>query len=114
MISPVIMGSPVRRLLNPITRCRDQPRNRYAGTDDGPGTGQRLDANQLTLMSGCRPQASYDAGVAVGSQEAEVGSDAEELLTCGWLGAILEAEGYQSSSYSFGRHAKFRDQAFIS
>lgn len=49
----------------------------------------------------------------MGSQEAQVGSDAEELLTCGWLGAILEAEGYQSSSYSFGRHAKFRDQAFI-
>ena len=51
MISTVIMGSPVRRLLNPITRCRDQPRNRYAGPDDGPGTGQRLDANQLTLMT---------------------------------------------------------------
>ena len=42
LTSPVIMGSPVRRLLNPITRCRDQPRNRYAGTDDGRGTGQNL------------------------------------------------------------------------
>jgi hypothetical protein len=35
VISALIMGSPARRLLNPITRCRDQPRNRYAGTDDG-------------------------------------------------------------------------------
>jgi hypothetical protein len=52
VISTLIMGSPVRRLLNPITRCRDQPRNRYAGTDDGPGTGQKLDADRLTLMSG--------------------------------------------------------------
>jgi hypothetical protein len=50
--SPVITGSPARRLLNPITRCRDQPRNRYAGTDDGRGTGQKLDADRLTLMTG--------------------------------------------------------------
>jgi len=49
--STVIMGSPARRLLNPITRCWDNPHNRYAGTDDGPGTGRRLDANQLTLMT---------------------------------------------------------------
>jgi hypothetical protein len=42
VISALIMGSPVRRLLNPITRCRDQPHNRYAGTDDGRGTGQSL------------------------------------------------------------------------
>ena len=41
---------PARRLLNPITRCRDQPHNRNAGTDDGRGTGQKLDANRLTLM----------------------------------------------------------------
>jgi hypothetical protein len=46
------MGSPARRLLNPITRCRDQPRNRYAGTDDGRGTGQKLDTDRLTLMTG--------------------------------------------------------------
>ena len=46
------MGSPVRRLLNPITRCRDKPHNRYAGTDDGRGTGQSLTQNRLTLMSG--------------------------------------------------------------
>lgn len=52
MISPVIMGSPARRLTNPITRCWDQPHNRYAGTDDGPGTGQKLDAERLTLMTG--------------------------------------------------------------
>ena len=45
------MGSPARRLLNPITRCWDNPHNRYAGTDDGRGTGQQLDAERLTLMS---------------------------------------------------------------
>ena len=50
MISALIMGSPVRRLINPITRCWDQPHNRYAGTDDGPGTGRKLDAKRLTLM----------------------------------------------------------------
>ena len=44
------MGSPVRRLISPITRCRDKPHNRYAGTDDGRGTGQKLDAERLTLM----------------------------------------------------------------
>ena len=47
------MGSPVRRLPTPITRCRDQPRNRYAGTGDGRGTGQTLDTKRLTLMTGC-------------------------------------------------------------
>ena len=52
MISAHIMGSPARRLLNPITRCRDQPHNRYAGTDDGRGTGGKLDTNRLTLMCG--------------------------------------------------------------
>ncbi len=38
--SPVIMGSPVRRLLNPITHCRDQPRNAMQGqtTDEAPAT----------------------------------------------------------------------------
>ncbi len=46
------MGSPARRLHNPITRCWDYPHHRYAGTDDGRGTGQRLDADRLTLMSG--------------------------------------------------------------
>jgi hypothetical protein len=50
--STVIMGSPARRLLNPITRCWDNPHNRYAGTDDGRGTGQTLDAERLTLMNG--------------------------------------------------------------
>ena len=33
-----IMGSPARRLHNPITRCWDQPHCGYAGTDDGRGT----------------------------------------------------------------------------
>jgi hypothetical protein len=32
------MGSPSRRLTNPITRCRDQPHYGYVGTDDGRGT----------------------------------------------------------------------------
>ena len=50
MISAHIMGSPVRRLTNPITRCWDQPHNRYAGTDDGLGTGRKLDTKRLTLM----------------------------------------------------------------
>jgi hypothetical protein len=50
VISALIMGSPARRLTNPITRCWDQPHNRYAGTDDGLGTGRKLDTKQLTLM----------------------------------------------------------------
>jgi hypothetical protein len=52
VISAHIMGSPVRRLTNPITRCWDQPHNRYAGTDDGLGTGRNLDTKRLTLMCG--------------------------------------------------------------
>ena len=50
--SPIIMGSPVRRHTNPITRCWDQPHYRYAGTDDGRGTDQKLDTKRLTLMMG--------------------------------------------------------------
>jgi len=38
VISTHIMGSPARRLNNPITRCWDQPHYRYAGTDDRRGT----------------------------------------------------------------------------
>ena len=32
------MGSPARRLINPVTRCWDQPHYRYAGmtTDEAP------------------------------------------------------------------------------
>jgi hypothetical protein len=41
------MGSPARRLTNPITRCRDQPHYGYAGTDDGRGT----DPKRLTQTS---------------------------------------------------------------
>ena len=37
-----------------------QPDYRYAGTDDGPGTDQTLDAKRLTLMVGRRP----DSGTA--------------------------------------------------
>ena len=61
VISAHIMGSPARRLLNPITRCRDQPDNRYAGTHDGPGHRPKLDAQRLTLMCGhCRlPRGLY-------------------------------------------------------
>ena len=50
--STLIMGSPVRHLTNPITRCWVQPHHRYAGTDDGRGTDQTLDAERLTLMRG--------------------------------------------------------------
>jgi len=46
------MGSPARRLTNPITRCWAQPNYGYAGTDDRQGTDQRLDTKRLTLMSG--------------------------------------------------------------
>src|SRR5664279_4918624 len=59
------MGSPARRLTNPITRCLTNPITRcwahpnygYAGTDDRQGTDQRLDTKRLTLMSVCRPNA---------------------------------------------------------
>jgi len=46
------MGSPARRLINPITRCWDHPHYGYAGTDDRRGTDLRLDTKRLTLMSG--------------------------------------------------------------
>ena len=47
------MGSPARRLTNPITRCWDQPHYGYAGTDDRRGTDPKpLDAKRLTLMRG--------------------------------------------------------------
>jgi hypothetical protein len=46
------MGSPARRLTNPITRCWAHPNYGYAGTDDRRGTDQRLDTKRLTLMSG--------------------------------------------------------------
>ena len=45
------MGSPARRLTNPITRCWVHPNYGYAGTDDRRGTDQRLDTKRLTLMS---------------------------------------------------------------
>src|SRR5664279_5590244 len=52
VISTQIMGSPARRLTNPITRCWDQPHHRDAGTDDGRGTDQKLDPERLTLIAG--------------------------------------------------------------
>jgi hypothetical protein len=58
------MGSPARRLTNPITRCRDHPHYRYAGTDDGRGTDPGLDTERLTLMSdhARRPLLFLDVG----------------------------------------------------
>jgi hypothetical protein len=50
VISAHIMGSPVRRLTNPITRCRDQPITARQGQTTGPGTGRKLDTKRLTLM----------------------------------------------------------------
>jgi hypothetical protein len=47
-----VMGSPARRLTNPITRCWDQLHYGYAGTDDERGTRPMLDKKRLTLMSG--------------------------------------------------------------
>ena len=47
VISTHIMGSPARRLSNPITRCWAQPHHRYAGTDDGPGTDQTSTQSDL-------------------------------------------------------------------
>ncbi len=48
MISTLIMGSPARRRINPITRCWDQPHYGYAGTDDRRGTDpKRLTQNVL-------------------------------------------------------------------
>jgi hypothetical protein len=47
VISTLIMGSPARRLNNPITRCWVQPHHRYAGTDDRRGTDQPLTQSDL-------------------------------------------------------------------
>ena len=77
MISALIMGSPVRRLISPITRCRVKPHNRYAGTDDGRGTRPRLDTKRLTLMSG-----RWRGGPA----------DAEAVSSCG-LGGVNDDTG---------------------
>jgi hypothetical protein len=48
-----------------------------------------------------------------GSQEDQVVADAGGVLICEQLAAILEAKGYQPSSYGIGRRSKYRDQAFI-
>ena len=44
--SPIIMGSPVRRHTNPITRCWDQPDSAMQGltTDEAPTKGLTLNA----------------------------------------------------------------------
>jgi hypothetical protein len=45
LISTHIMGSPARRLTNPITRRRAPTPLSYAGTDDGRGTHRHLTQN---------------------------------------------------------------------
>ena len=55
-----IMGSPVRRRHNPITRCRAQPHSAMQGPTTDQGTDQTLDANRLTLMVGLRPQCGIE------------------------------------------------------
>jgi hypothetical protein len=55
VISPDIVGSPGPSSPQPdYTLLGNHPHHRYAGTDDGRGTDQALDAKRLTLMSGCR------------------------------------------------------------
>jgi hypothetical protein len=39
--------------------------------------------------------------------------DKEAPLTCEWLAAFLENEGYPPASYGIGRHGKYRDQAVV-
>jgi len=46
------MGSPARRLKQPDYSLKGHQPHRYAGTDDGRGTDQTLDAKRLPLMSG--------------------------------------------------------------
>jgi len=53
VISPVIMGSPARRHLNPITRCWDQPHHRYAGTTTDEAPTEPPDTKRITLITGC-------------------------------------------------------------
>jgi hypothetical protein len=59
------MGSPARRLINPITRCWAHPHYGYAGTDDRQGTDLRLDTKRLTLMSGRSIARTESAGEVV-------------------------------------------------
>ena len=65
VISTHIMGSPARRLSNPITRCWAQLQHRYAGTDNGRGTDQTLDRNRNWVMSAFLPLALIDSSLAL-------------------------------------------------
>src|SRR6266702_4746604 len=76
------MGSPARRLTNPITRCRDQPHYGYAGTDDRRGTDRNLDTKRLTLMSG----RSRDAEMGGWSKVASYARDMSDGMAYGHLG----------------------------
>jgi hypothetical protein len=68
------MGSPARRPINPITRCRDQPHYGYAGTDDGRGTDPNsIDASRLTLMSG-RPVAVVAVAITARHEASTLGA----------------------------------------
>ena len=67
------MGSPARRLINPITRCWAHPNYGYAGTDDRRGTDLRLDTKRLTLMSE-RRTGGRDADMSVPCVMGAVGS----------------------------------------
>ena len=57
------MGSPARRLTNPITRCWAHPNYGYAGTDDRQGTDQKLDTKRLTLDEGESGSGTFQAAI---------------------------------------------------
>jgi len=40
-------------------------------------------------------------------------TDAEPPLTCDGLAAMLQEQGYPSTSYGIGRRGKYQDQAFV-
>src|ERR1035437_9539873 len=92
--STLIMGSPTRRQINPITRCWDQPRYGYAGTDDGRGTDQRLDTKRLTLMSGCSSKPTPERRTHVTRGMTHVvhprGSRLDEGVLAGGIEALCE------------------------
>jgi hypothetical protein len=52
VISTHVMGSPARRLTNPITRCWNHPITAMQGQTTCRGTDQRLAPKRLTLMCG--------------------------------------------------------------
>src|SRR4051794_37416885 len=91
------MGSPARRLTNPITRCWAPSPYGYAGTDDGRGTGQRACAKRLTLMSGRLPRPPHPTarGSAAGRLPLEGGRQGPDEP--GELGGLAAAgEGHEA------------------